>query len=203
MAKISLVVTSKLLPTLIAHTRLFARNKQGNLAFVAKEFCMAIDNAGLNEKQFEQGVEAIKALPPEKAWDLLPSEFVAMCRPTAEMLGLPDLDTCLHHITQCHGPWRVKMSGTRYPFDHFTRLVNNRVSWKFRRASLVDQKRMVKEAYEHFLNLAQKGQLPPPRPALNFKAPDPKPVYEQYGYGPDHPSVKAFMARRRRKGRAA
>lgn len=80
LGRIAESVIGDLFPVLQIYSRNFKGRAGIHPEFVAKEFAKEILKAGINGKQFRQGIEAYKASAAEKPFMPNPAEFVEMCK---------------------------------------------------------------------------------------------------------------------------
>jgi len=111
----------------------------------------------IGRKGLNRGIERLKAGKAPSRFTPTPAEFVDMCKPSAEELGIPELDHCIHEITEARGRWRFD----KYPFAHdLVRLMNERVGYQIRHTSIKEFRRLCETEYQRLLELARNGKLP-------------------------------------------
>ncbi|WP_432304967.1 replication protein P [Shewanella glacialipiscicola] len=80
-------------------------NRFGNeLTSVVAEFVSKICEAGLSVNEVLIGIEAFKHRAATAPWSVNPAEFIAMCHPTPEQIGLPSAENAYRECC-AHGRW--------------------------------------------------------------------------------------------------
>lgn len=111
----------------------------------------------IGRKGLNRGIECLKAGKAPSRFTPTPAEFVDMCKPSAEELGIPELEHCIHEVTEANGRWRFE----KYPFAHdLVRALNERVGYRMRQLSIKDFHKLCETEYNRLLEQARVGKLP-------------------------------------------
>lgn len=98
------MVATQLMPTMNLYSRDFSNRFGAELGSVVQEFVKQIGEAGLSVAEVMIGIEAFKQRAATAPWSVNPAEFVAMCTPTPEQLGLPSAEQAYRECC-AHGRW--------------------------------------------------------------------------------------------------
>ncbi|MCD8560914.1 MAG: hypothetical protein LRY75_19315 [Shewanella xiamenensis] len=92
------------MPTMNLYSRDFSNRFGAELGSVVQEFVKQIGEAGLSVGEVMIGIEAFKQRAATAPWSVNPAEFVAMCTPTPEQLGLPNAEQAYRDVLR---PWSL------------------------------------------------------------------------------------------------
>ncbi|MCK7458480.1 replication protein P [Idiomarina aminovorans] len=110
----------------------------------------------IGRKGLSRGIESLKAGNAPSRFTPTPAEFVEMCKPSAEELGIPSLDDCMHEVRESKGRWR----NAQYPFSHeVSRRLSERIGYEFYQISLNQFRKRCETEYTRLIELARNGQL--------------------------------------------
>ena len=146
----------------------------------------------IGRKGLNRGIENLKAGNAPSRFTPTPAEFVEMCKPSAEDLGIPSLDDCMHEVREAKGRWR----NAQFPFSHeVSRRLSERIGYEFYQISLNQFRKRCETEYKQLLELARNGQLGTHENRLPRQAEERSRV-EQMGKQLDISQAKSFLAKR-------
>lgn len=146
----------------------------------------------IGRKGLNRGIENLKAGNAPSRFTPTPAEFVEMCKPSAEDLGIPSLDDCMHEVREAKGRWRFE----KYPFSHeVARLLSERIGFEFYQTSVNQFKKLCETEYKRLLELARNGQLGTHEKRLPRQAEERSRI-EQMGKQLDMNEARSFLKKR-------
>lgn len=150
------VMMTEVVPVMTLYCPDFANRFDGqNIEDVMREYMSQIRKNELRVADVRKGIERLKTR--KEKWTPNPTEFVELCKPSPEELGIPDLDHCMHEIREARGRWRFD----KYPFAHdLVRLMNDNVGYELYHCSAQQFRKLCEREYERLLVLARKDSLP-------------------------------------------
>lgn len=171
----------ELVPAFNMYCRDFAGKFADVLVETMKEYGRQLVKANLGVVDLRRGIERVPGRAHENPFTPNPVEFVEMCRPSAEELGLPSFDECYDEVWRCIDVFRRDHPGEDYPFKHrLSRFVVRDIGTDFSSATSERRRAMVSKSYQKYLRVAQvEGNLPEIHEAIaDFT--DPEPLCFQY-----------------------
>jgi hypothetical protein len=176
------MMMTEVVPVMTLYCPDFANRFNGqNIEDVMCEYMAQIRRNGLRKSDVRKGVERLKTRKDK--WTPNPTEFVELCKPTIEELGIPNLETATHEVREARTTWRH--SKTPFPFSHdVCRFIDQRVGYDLYQTSEREWRQRVSREYHYLVKQAIAGQLPSFRNALPHKSEpeDNRPMYERLGY---------------------
>ena len=185
------ILNSELVPVLSTccpdYASRFGEHSQDIMCLYAEQLLKnEIGRKGLN-----RGIECLKAGKAPSRFTPTPAEFVTLCKPSAEELGIPDLDHCIQEITEARGRWRFD----KYPFAHdLVRHMNERVGPQMCHSSINQFRKLCEREYNRLIELARDGKLPSFSERLPRQA-DERSFIENSGKQLNIDEAKAFLQR--------
>lgn len=149
------VMMTEVVPVMTLYCPDFANRFDGqNIEDVMREYMSQIRKNELRVADVRKGIERLKTR--KEKWTPNPTEFVELCKPSPEELGIPDLNHCMHEIREARGRWRFD----KYPFAHdLVRLMNSNVGYELYHCSAQQFRKLCEHEYERLLGLSRKGCL--------------------------------------------
>lgn len=89
------------------YSRDFSSRFGDEIESVIAEFVNKITESGLTAMQIKTGIGVFKKRAAAEPWSVNPAEFVIMCRPTSEQLGLPAPEKAYRECCT-HGRWATE-----------------------------------------------------------------------------------------------
>ena len=123
-----------------------------------------VDEGVTNSRQIIAGI----AKACKQKYRPRPTEFAKLCKPTAEELGIPSLRQTYDEVVARHGKFRNKP----FEFSHrVLEIIDERIGFRVHQMRDADFMDLLKGEYEYWLDRAMTGDLPQPRPALEYSTP--------------------------------
>ncbi|GLP95315.1 replication protein P [Paraferrimonas sedimenticola] len=98
------LVASALIPAMLMYTRDFASRFGEQTETVIYEFANVLEEAGITPEQFRRGIARFKDRAGLQPWTVNPAEFVELCKPQPEDVGLPSRENAFKEFCR-HGRW--------------------------------------------------------------------------------------------------
>lgn len=176
--KVKTILNSELAPVLTQYCVDFVSRFSEQYDNVLMEYAERLVKHDVTPKELQRGIERLKTRSGKNKFSPNPEEFALMCKPSAEELGIPDLDHCMHEIREARGRWRFD----KYPFAHdLVRLMNDNVGYELYHCSAQQFRKLCEREYERLLVLARKDSLPKNIKALPRNAEE-RSVVEKSGH---------------------
>lgn len=150
------ILNSELVPVLVTCCPDFASRFGEHSRDIMRLYAEQLIKNEIGRKGLNRGIENLKAGNAPSRFTPTPAEFVEMCKPSAEDLGIPSLDDCMHEVREAKGRWRFE----KYPFSHeLARILSERIGFEFYQMSVNQFKKRCETEYKQLLELARNGQL--------------------------------------------
>ncbi|WP_156812168.1 replication protein P [Idiomarina xiamenensis] len=148
---------------------------------VMREYARQLIKHRVGHQGLSRGIERVKERAAKDRFTPNPTEFVYLCKPSADELGIPDLNIAVHEVRQARTTWRH--SKTPYPYSHdICRHMNDRIGYEIYQLSERLWRQNCEREYQRLLELAINGELPSHKPSIEAARTDDRPMYEQLGY---------------------
>lgn len=179
------ILVSNLFPILSTYYPDFESKNGGlehhKLFALAKEYAHRLIIRSVSKKGLSIGIERVKAESIELRWSPNPEQFARLCEPTAEQMGIPNLEDAKEEIIKARGIER----GRTHVFSHdLTHELNRMHGYDMYSMSDKLWTEKLKHAYDRLFKMAVGGTLTrqAPAPGIELKYEQSRPTQENDVY---------------------
>lgn len=172
-----MILNSELKPVFSMYCVDFAARFGEHSDDVLREYAKQLILNKIGRTSLQRGIQRLVKRAAENKFTPNPTEFVELCKPTAEDLGLPGLEEAYRDIDR---GLRRSTNAKPYRFKHrMIELIARDIGqYAFRLANEEKRQAMLHKSFEKWLDVARTEGLPPKRPQI--AEPEPRPEYEKY-----------------------
>ncbi|MGX5913929.1 replication protein P [Aliidiomarina sp. Khilg15.8] len=187
---------AELLPVLLTNTTDFADKHGKRRHEVLRIWAYQICVAGLGEKDVARGIHRLLTNSDrKKIWAPLPHEFIAMCKPTPEEMGLPSMEAVANELEQ-NLSWNRRHGSKQFVHSHrLVELIAREMLPRYRMADQAKRDKLLERSYTKWLEVARKSGLPAKMSAIADIA-EPRPIVEEYLAKNGKVKIDSSMAQR-------
>ena len=156
LTKVYDVLVTNLMPLLPVHWPYVVKKyaKAEEQMWLMNEYAEQIVEQGVTSNQLRNGLRKAK----QEKWLPTPRDFAALCKPSLEEMGLPDIESAYAQQVERRGKYR----GQDYVFSHrVLEIIDERIGYRMYRLSGEDFRELFENSYHYWVGRFINNDLPP------------------------------------------